>query len=139
MNPCSTWVSGCRLGRGPRWNMDSSKSILTVSRNQMLQDTRTMILEREGYKVSAAGNDKEAVGFVESDKSIRLVLLCHSVPESSRIVLVNRIKALRPTLPILMLYNGYDPTQAKVDGSLHSLDTPKSMLEMIGFMTRENA
>jgi CheY-like chemotaxis protein len=117
--------------------MDSSKSILTVSRNQMLQDTRTMILEREGYKVSAAANDKEAIGFVESDKSIRLVLLCHSVPESSRILLVNEIKALRPTLPILMLYNGYNPTQAKVDGSLHSLDNPESMLQMIGFMTRE--
>src|ERR1051326_8009300 len=115
--------------------MDSAKSILTVSRDPMLQGTRTMILERDGYKVSAAGNDKDAVGFVESDKSIRLVLLCHSVPESSRILLVNRIKARRPALPILMLYNGYDPTQAKVDGSLHSLDTPESMLQMIGFMT----
>jgi len=118
--------------------MDSSKSILTISRDQVLQDTRTLILEREGYKVSAARNDKEAVGFVESDKSIRLVLLCHSVPESSRIALVNRIKALRPKLPILMLYNGYDPTLAKVDGALHSMESPESMVEMIGFMTRGN-
>jgi len=117
--------------------MDVSKSILTVSRDQILQKTRTLILEREGYKVSAAASDKQAVGFVESDKSIRLVLLCHSVPESSRILLVDRIKALRPELPILMLYNGYDPTRAKVDGSLHSLDSPESMLQMIGFMTRD--
>jgi hypothetical protein len=34
------------------------------------------------------------------------------------------------------LYNGYDPTEAKVDGSLHSLETPESMLKMIGFMTK---
>ena len=34
-----------------------------------------------------------------------------------------------------MLYNGYDPTIAKVDGSLHSLETPEAMLDMIGFMT----
>jgi hypothetical protein len=49
---------------------------------------------------------------------------------------VTRIKEISPKLPILMLYNGYDPTEAKVDGSLHSLETPKAMLDMIGFMTR---
>jgi hypothetical protein len=62
--------------------------------------------------------------------------MCHSVPESSRVLLVNKIKALNPKLPILMLYNGYDPTVAKVDGSLHSLETPEAMLDMIGFMTK---
>lgn len=47
-----------------------------------------------------------------------------------------------PKLPILILYNGYDPTEAKVDGSLHSLDRPEAMLDMISFVTsnvgREN-
>jgi hypothetical protein len=65
--------------------------------------------------------------------------MCHSVPEASRIFLVTRIKELKPKLPILMLYNGYDPTEAKVDGSLHSLETPEAMLDMIGFMTRNIA
>jgi hypothetical protein len=50
--------------------------------------------------------------------------------------LVTRIKELKPKLPILMLYNGYDPTDAKVDGSLHSFETPEAMLDMVGFMTR---
>ena len=95
-----------------------------------------MVLERAGYKVSAALNDKDAVCFVEAPNSISLVLMCHSVPEASRISLVTRIKELKPKLPILMLYNGYDPTDAKVDGSLHSLETPEAMLNMIGFMTR---
>ena len=48
---------------------------------------------------------------------------------------MNKIKALNPKLPILMLYNGYDPTISKVDGSLHSLETPAAMLDMIRFMT----
>jgi len=101
-----------------------------------MQETRTIILERAGYSVSAALNDKDAVGFVEAPNDIKLVLMCHSVPEASRKLLVTRIKELRPTLPILMLYNGYDPTEAKVDGSLHSFETPEAMLDMIGFMTR---
>jgi DNA-binding response OmpR family regulator len=116
--------------------MTTSTSILTISRDRLLQNTRTLILERAGYSVSAALNDKDAVGFVEAPNTIDLVLMCHSVPEASRVFLATRIKELKPKLPILMLYNGYDPTEAKVDGSLHSLETPESMLKMIGFMTK---
>jgi CheY-like chemotaxis protein len=114
--------------------MTAPKSILTIGRDQPLQSTRTFILERAGYSVSAALNDNDAVAFVTKPNNLSLVLMCHSVPEASRILLVNKIKALNPTLPILMLYNGYDPTMAKVDGSLHSLETPEAMLDMIGFM-----
>jgi DNA-binding response OmpR family regulator len=112
-----------------------TKSILTISRNSDLQQLRTLILQHAGYMVSAALSDKEAINFIKTEKSVNLVLLCHSVPEASRIFLATRIKELEPTLPILMLYNGYDPTEAKVDGSLHNLDTPEAMLNMIGFMT----
>jgi CheY-like chemotaxis protein len=115
--------------------MTASKSILTISRDQPLQSTRTFILEQAGYSVSAALNDNDAVAFVTGPNNLSLVLMCHSVPEASRVLLVNKIKALNPTLPILMLYNGYDPTLARVDGSLHSLETPEAMLDMIGFMT----
>jgi DNA-binding response OmpR family regulator len=111
------------------------KSILTISRNERLQHVRTLVLQHAGYQVSAALSDKDAINFVETEKSINLVLLCHSVPETSRVLLVTRIKELQPKLPILMLYNGYDPTEAKVDGSLHNLDTPVALLDMIGFMT----
>lgn len=111
------------------------KSILTISRDEQLQHVRTLVLQHAGYRVSAARNDTEAINFVETDKSINLVLLCHSVPEASRVFLATRIRELQPKLPILMLYNGYDPTDAKVDGSLHNLDTPDALLDMIGFMT----
>ena len=116
--------------------MTAAKSILTISRDPPLQSTRTLILQQAGYTVCAALNDKDAIGFVEAPNALDLVLLCHSVPEASRVFLVNEIKKLKPKLPILMLYNGYDPTSAKVDGSLHSFEAPEAMLDMIGFMTR---
>ena len=112
-----------------------TKSILTISRNQPLQNLRTLVLEHGGYHVSAASSDNEAIHFVETEESLNLVLMCHSVPESSRIFLAAKIKEMKPKLPILILYNGYDPTEAKVDGSLHSLDRPEAMLDMIAFMT----
>lgn len=112
-----------------------TRSILTISRNAELQHLRTLVLQHAGYLVSAALSDEEAIHFIATDKSINLVFLCHSVPEASRIFLAARIKELEPRLPILMLYNGYDPTEANVDGALHSLDSPEAMLNMVGFLT----
>lgn len=116
--------------------MPQSKSILTISRNAELQGIRTLILRQAGYEVTSALDDKEAIRLFGAPNSFDLVLLCHSVPESSRVVLVNNFKALKSTVPVLMLYNGYDPTHATVDGSLHNLDSPDAMLNMIGFLMR---
>jgi DNA-binding response OmpR family regulator len=118
--------------------MATTKSVLIISRDRVLQHTRRLILERAGYHVSSAHTKDEAIRFVESSKSYSLVLLCHTVPEKSRLFLVGKLKELQPTLPILMLYHSYDPTLAKVDGSLHSLDSPTALLNMIGFLTQEN-
>jgi CheY-like chemotaxis protein len=114
--------------------MLNQKSILTISRNELLQNLRTTILERAGYHVAAATSDDAAIRFVEAPNSFSLALLCHSVPEASRIYLATRIKELSPHLPILMLYNGYDPTKAKVDGSLHNLESPDVWLRTIDFL-----
>jgi len=114
--------------------MARDKSILTISRDHKLQELRGEILRKAGYQVSAATSDEQAIGFVEAPNSFSLALLCHSVPEPSRVYLVNRIKKLNPTLPILLLFNGYDPTEAKVDGSLHNLEGPGVWLKTIDFL-----
>src|ERR1700679_154931 len=102
--------------------MKATRSILIISRDKALQSTRRFILEHAGYYVSSAQTEEEAIQFVQDMDSYSLVLLCHSVPEISRLYLVDRLKALRPTLPILMLYNSYDPSMAKVDSAVHSLE-----------------
>lgn len=112
------------------------KSILTISRDAHLQSSRTLMLEAHGYHVSAATDDAEALAFVEGPNTYSLVLLCHSVPEKSRLILVPRIRELKPGLPIIMLYDGYEPTNAHVDGSLQNLSGPQAVLDMIGFLTQ---
>jgi CheY-like chemotaxis protein len=111
-------------------------SILTVSRNETLQNIRALVLENAGYHVATALNDRDALSLMEAPNTFALVLLCHSVPEASRVMLVREMKMLNPNLPILMLYNGYDSTKAKVDGSLHNLDAPEALIDMIGFLTK---
>ena len=100
----------------------------------MLQNVRTLILQKAGYWVSPAHNDHEALSFIGSPNTFDLVLLCHSVPEPSRMSLVSRIKELYPKLPVLILYSGYDPTNAKFDGAIHNLDSPESLLNMVQFL-----
>lgn len=117
--------------------MTTPKFILIISRDRILQHTRKLILEHHGYRVFDVHTDDEAIKAVESHASYSLVLLCHSVPERSRLFLVNKLKELQPKLPILMLYNSYDPTEAKVDGSLHSLDSPTALLDMIAWLTQD--
>jgi DNA-binding response OmpR family regulator len=117
--------------------MMAQKFILIISRDRILQHTRRLILERHGYRVFDVHTDDEAINAVAASAAYSLVLLCHSVPEKSRLLLVDKIKELQPSLPILMLYNSYDPTEAKVDGSLHSLDSPAALLDMIAVLTQE--
>jgi DNA-binding NtrC family response regulator len=117
--------------------MTATKSILIISRDRILQQTRRLILERAGYHVSSAHTEDEAIRFAEDSNAWNLVLLCHTVPEKSRLFLVGKLKELQPTLPILMLYNSYDIKEAKVDGSLHSLDSPIALLDMIALLTQD--
>jgi DNA-binding response OmpR family regulator len=119
--------------------MDSRKisvsppTILTISRDIPLQQTRTAILEREGYAVIPLGLDDEVHSFLDysTHEEIRLALMCHSVPEPSRITLCDAIKVRYPQTPILMLYNGYDPTVANVDGRLENMHSPEAFVNTI--------
>ena len=117
--------------------MTVPRSILIISRDRVLQHTRKLILEHSGYHVTDVHSDDEAIKAVESSVSYILALLCHTVPERGRLFLVARLKELQPKLPILMLYNGYDLTEAKVDGSVQSLESPDALLEMIALLTQD--
>ena len=115
--------------------MAPQKSILTISRDKELQQTRTLVLEHSGFRVVAVLNDSDALASIDSEPRFDLVLLCHTVPETSRVLLADKIKELHPSWPIMVLYNGYDPTEAKVDGALHNLESPAKVLDMVEFLT----
>jgi len=113
--------------------MKSLKTVVTISRDTALQMTRTLLLERSGYKVVALGSDAAVREFLRlpHQPQPNLVLMCHSVPETSRVALCNGIKFRFPSAPILMLYNGYDPTVAQVDGRLENMRDPQALLDTV--------
>jgi CheY-like chemotaxis protein len=113
--------------------MASPKTVVTISRNEPLQMTRTALLHRAGYSVVPLTSDADVVKFLALDgrPAINLILMCHSVPESSRVSLCRAIKKHIPDAPILMLYNGYDPTDAEVDGRLENVQSPEALLDTV--------
>ena len=112
---------------------DLTKTVITISRNEPLQMTRTALLRHAGYSVVALTSDAEVLNFIslEGRPRINLILLCHSVPEASRVSLCKALKKGIPSAPILMLYNGYDPTMAEVDGRLENVHSPEAMLDTV--------
>jgi len=116
----------------PRWSLPG-KTIITISRDKVLQMTRTELLHRAGYSVIALTTDAEVMKFLELEgrPSINLILLCHSVPEASRISLCKALKKSIANAPILMLENAYDPTSAEIDGRLENIQSPEAMLDMV--------
>ena len=121
--------------------MEISKSVVTISRDTPLQITRTLLLERSGYSVTALGSDLSVLTFLKviDQTSPHLVLMCHSVPEASRVALCSAIKERFPTAPILMLYNGYDPTAAKVDGAVANMADPQSFVDTVNLLLSPKA
>ena len=110
-----------------------AKTVVTISRDEPLQMTRTALLTHAGYSVVALTTDAEVMKYLALDAhpSINLILLCHSVPETSRVSLCKALKKSIPNAPILMLENGYDPTSAEIDGRLENIHSPEAMLDTI--------
>lgn len=113
--------------------MGDAKTVVTISRNIPLQLTRTAMLKDVGYSVVALNSDADVMKYLAlpGRAPVNLILMCHSVPESSRVPLCDAIKKAIPNAPILMLYNGYDPTAAVVDGRLENAHSPEALLDTI--------
>jgi CheY-like chemotaxis protein len=75
--------------------MGLTKTVITISRNEPLQMTRTALLRHAGYSVVALTSDAEVMKYIASEgrPAINLILLCHSVPERSRVSLCKALKS----------------------------------------------
>jgi CheY-like chemotaxis protein len=80
----------------------SSKAILCVDDEAVGLSVRKAVLESQGYRVLAAENGPDAL-YIFSSESIDLVILDYAMPGMYGMVVAERMKALRPAVPILLL------------------------------------
>ena len=82
--------------------MDSHYSILIVDDEPNLRTTLSLILQRDGYTVTTAGNADEAHEQLHA-RQFDLVFLDIKMPKKSGLILLTEIKQQFPDLPVLLL------------------------------------
>jgi CheY-like chemotaxis protein len=86
--------------------------VLVVDDEEIVRRTATATLQRYGYSVVEAENGREAVALFEKMKDIvELVLLDLTMPVMSGEEAYRQMKAMRPTLPVIVS-SGYDEVEA---------------------------
>ncbi len=109
------------------------KTVLCVDDEVTGLSVRKMILESQGYRVFIAENGPTALE-VFSSESIDLVVLDYAMPQMNGGVVAEKMKALRPAVPILMLSAYVDlphETLALVDCSVTKGEPPPVLLSAI--------
>jgi CheY-like chemotaxis protein len=89
--------------------------ILNVEDDSPARFLKSRILERAGFRVIEAVTAADAVASA-SDAALRLVLLDLRLPDGDGFDVCERIKAVRPTLPVVMITSTYGTAQARQDG-----------------------
>jgi two-component system cell cycle sensor histidine kinase/response regulator CckA len=95
--------------------------ILLAEDDVAVRSSVRRLLERCGYEVLEAANGEEALKTVAgSEQDIDLVITDMMMPEMSGLDLRQRLRALRPGLPVLLM-SGYSEEAIRVEGLLQKV------------------
>jgi signal transduction histidine kinase len=100
-----------------------SETVLIVDDNELVRDTMEMMTESLGYRVLTAGGAAEAlqiIGETAIDMLLSDIVMAGGI---SGLELAQRVRALRPNLPILMM-SGYADAHADNPGDYTILRKP---------------
>ncbi len=120
--------------------INNSKVILCVDDEAVGLWVRKMLLESRGYRVLTAESGADALVLFSSE-ILDLVILDYSMPGMNGDVVAERMKELRPDLPILMLSAYVDlpsETLALVDKSITKGEPPPVLLDAISQLLNGN-
>ncbi len=112
--------------------MASGKTILAIGRDQGLLLSRTLLLEHEGYSVVAL-HDFSVQDFLQQSKGtpVDVVLVCYTVPPSSRDMLARLMHLYFPNSPVLMMHSRYESAPTQADATLEGLTGPRELLNSV--------
>jgi CheY-like chemotaxis protein len=97
--------------------MRPKKVILCVDHNEQELSVLKFTLATNGYRVLAASNGQEAIAVFATAAQIDLVLADINMPQMSGVQLAERLKRIRPYVPMILLGDA----QA-MNGEIHVAD-----------------
>jgi DNA-binding response OmpR family regulator len=112
--------------------MQKSHILLHFGYDGLLSEARALVLEQAGYEVVIAYSGKEAFKVLRN-RSVALILVCHSVPPDEAATVLEEMKRLRPLVPIVMVHvGGLSQTERRyADGFVDGLRGPDHLLARI--------
>jgi CheY-like chemotaxis protein len=117
----------------------SGKTVLCVDDEAVGLSVRKMVLESEGYHVFTAENGPEGLAMFSAQR-VDLVVLDYKMPRMNGDVVAERMKRLKPSVPILLLSAYVDlprETLAQVDRYMTKGEGPLPMLQAVAELLRE--
>jgi DNA-binding response OmpR family regulator len=109
--------------------------LLSVGADPSILSTRTDVLKRAGFNVTATTSERDAQRTL-SEENFDLIVICHSLPLSDRRKLMQAVRESK-YLPKIVVINRSPEPEPAADASIHSLDGPDRLLECIAELLEE--
>ncbi|MGF7180458.1 hypothetical protein [Tunturiibacter psychrotolerans] len=117
------------MNSGPASPM--SFCILVYGSDQLLLNTRTMVLEKAGYAVLTAIEASDVERIILSQK-ISLLVLCHTLSSEKCEAALELAESRRPVIRSLVLTAGMTPCSERAhDAILSAFDGPRRLVETV--------
>jgi CheY-like chemotaxis protein len=108
-------------------------NVLLVDDDPMVAVTAESMLESLGHQVLMASSGPEALNVLKGDSSINLVITDHAMAHMTGSELADRIRGIRPHLPII-LATGYAELPGAKESGLPRLCKPYCLEDLISLM-----
>ena len=115
--------------------MTPQYQVLCVGQQRQLLAIRDTVLRSEGYRVIEAYTADDALRIFAST-DVDVVVICHSLPVSSRKRLVLAMKEMRPLTPVVALHEAYNYI-TEADQSVDQLAGPEVLLEAVSSLLKK--
>lgn len=133
-NHCE-WYFSLHMGGTSRGGMEAmSAHLLIVEDDSEMRDLLRKVLDKEGYRVSVAGDGHEAIASL-SRTPCDLVVTDMLMPDDGGLELLQVIRETQPTLPVIIItafgdWGSY--SRALELGAAAFISKPLKMAELIG-------
>lgn len=117
----------------------SRKLLLCVDDRATSLEVRRLLLEREGYEVLTASDGTAGLELF-ADRPVDLVVLDYHMPEPNGAVVAQRMRALKPQVPVIMLSAYFEPppdAAGFIDAYVTKGENPRVLLDQIRELIRE--
>jgi DNA-binding NtrC family response regulator len=93
--------------------------ILIADRNRHVRELLKRELETEGYLVTAARDAQEILGLLAQGEILDLLILDLEIPYVAEVNLLNQLKGLYPTLPVVI--HSFQPENPQEIGTVNAV------------------